>query len=104
MRRTMAGLMSLTMPSATAWLARSALDQWVMCNPSAMGSRQASWTIWARWRGGNLLGTSLAGFVHQELLQAALLVAATDAPDGGPIALQSRCDIADALSGSAGHD
>jgi hypothetical protein len=69
-----------------------------------MGSRQASWTIWARWRGGNLLGSSLAGFVYQELVQATLLVAATDAPDGGPVALQPRCDIADALSGSDGQD
>src|SRR5262249_18838597 len=41
------------MPSATAWRARSSLDQWVMCNPLATGSRQASSTIRAHWRGGN---------------------------------------------------
>src|SRR5262245_23699730 len=104
MRRTMAGLMSSTMPSATAWLARSTLDQWVMCSPSARGSRQASSMIWARWRGGNLLGTSLARIVHQEFLQAALLVAAADAPDGGPIALEPGGDLADALAGSNGQD
>jgi hypothetical protein len=75
-----------------------------MCNPSAMGSRQASWTIWARWRGGNLLGTSLARVFYQELLQTTLLVAATDAPDGGPIALQPGGDLADALSGGDGQD
>ena len=47
--RVMAG----TMPSVTACRARSSLVQWVMCNPSAIGSRQASSTICARWRGGN---------------------------------------------------
>ena len=75
-----------------------------MCNPSAIGSRQASATIWARWRGGNLLGTPLAGVVHQESLQAALLVAAANAPDGGPITLQPGCDIADALASGNGED
>ena len=32
---------------------QSSLVQWVICRPSATGSRQASSTIWARWRGGN---------------------------------------------------
>jgi hypothetical protein len=100
----MAGLMSSTMPSAIAWHARSALDQWVICSPSAMGSRQASSTIWARCRGGNLLGTPLARIVQQEFLQPTVLVAAADAPDGGPVALQAGCDIADALAGGHGQD
>jgi hypothetical protein len=69
-----------------------------------MGSRQASSTIWARWRGGNLLGTSRAGVVHQEFLQAALLVAAADAPDGGPVALQPGGDLADPVAGGNGQD
>ena len=54
-----------------------------------MGSRQASSTIWARWRGGNLLRASQAGFVRQEFLAAALLVTAADAPDRGAVALQA---------------
>ena len=29
------------------------LLQWVTCKPRAIGSRQASSTTWARWRGGN---------------------------------------------------
>src|SRR5438874_11601604 len=82
--------MASTMPSAFAWRARSLLVQWVMCKPSAIGSRQASSTIWARWRGGNLLRTSRAGFVQQEFLQAALLVTAADAPDSGSITLQAQ--------------
>src|SRR5690348_15238010 len=104
MRRTMAGLMASTIPSATAWRARSALDQCVMCSPSATGSRQASSTTWARCRGGNLLRPPLAGVVQQEFLQPALLVAAADAPDGGAVALQPGGDIADALSGGDGQD
>ena len=97
--------MAPTMPSVTAWRARSALVQCVMCKPSAIGSRQASSTIWARWRGGNLLRTSQAGLVQQEFLQAALLVTAADAPDSGPVTLQARGHRLDGLSGGNGeHD
>src|SRR5207244_786549 len=93
------------MPSATAWRARSALVQWVMCKPSAIGSRQASSTIWARWRGGNLLRTSQAGLVQQECLQAALLVTAADTPDRGAVALQARGHRLDGLPrGNGEHD
>jgi hypothetical protein len=60
-----------------------------MCKPSAMGSRQASSMIWPRCRGGNLLWTALAGFLQQERLQAALLVAVSDTPDGAGITLQA---------------
>src|SRR5437764_12954603 len=97
MRRTVAGLTASTIRSATAWRANSVLDQWVMCNPLATGSRQASSTIWARWRGGKFLGMSLARVVRQELLQPTPLVAPADSPDGGPIALQPGGDIADPL-------
>src|SRR5579864_4749281 len=104
MRRTRAGLMASTIPSAIAWRARSALDQCVMCSPSATGSRQASSTIWARCRGGNLLRPPQAGVVQQELLQPTLLVAPAEAPDGGPITLQPGGDLADALAGGHGED
>src|ERR1700682_2372657 len=104
MRRTMAGLTASTIPPATAWRARSALVQCVICSPSARGSRQASSTIWARWRGGNLLRAPHAGVVQQELLQPALLVAPADAPDGGAIALLPGCDIVDTPSGGDGQD
>src|SRR5438045_5994612 len=104
MRRTRAGLMASTIPSATAWRARPALDQCVICSPSATGSRQASSTIWARCRGGNLLRPPQAGVVQQESGQPALLVAPTDAPDGGPVTLQSGCDLVDPLAGSNGQD
>src|SRR5690242_9488257 len=104
MRRTVAGLMASTTPLATAWRARSALDQWVTCSPSATGSRQANSTIWARCRGGNLLGAPRAGVVQQELLQPAALVAPAGAPHGGPVAPQPGGDVADALAGGEGQD
>ena len=74
-----------------------------MCSPSATGSRQANSTIWARWRGGNLLGTPQERLVQQEFLQAALLVAATDTPDGGPITLQAGGDGLDGFPCSNGQ-
>src|SRR5439155_16236972 len=40
-------------------------------------------------RGGNLLGTPEAGVIRQEPGQAALRVAAADAPDRGPVAFQA---------------
>src|SRR6266487_1469958 len=75
-----------------------------MCSPLAIGSRQASWTIWARCRGGNLLGTSQAGVVQQELLQATLLIAAADSPDGGPVTLQPGGHRLDRLAASDSQD
>src|SRR5713101_4885048 len=75
-----------------------------MCNPSAMGSRQASLMMWARCRGGNLLRTAQAGFVQQESLQAALLVAATDPPDGGRITLQAVGYGPNGFTGGDGQD
>jgi hypothetical protein len=92
------------MPSALAWRARSLLVQWVMCSPSVMGSRQASSTIWARCRGGNLLGATQARLVQQEGLQPALLVAAADAPDGGRVTLQASGDRPDGLPGGHSQD
>jgi|SRR5690348_13253104 hypothetical protein len=56
-----------------------------MCSRSATGSRQASSTIWARWRGGNLLRAPDPGVVQQEGFQAAVFVTAADPPDGGPV-------------------
>ena len=97
--------MTLMMPSATAWRAKSSLVQCVICSPSAIGSRQASSTIWARWRGGNLLGTPAAGGVQQEFFQAALLVTAADPPNGRPVTLQVRGDRLDRFASSDGeHD
>jgi hypothetical protein len=52
-RRIVAALTAGTIFSVIACHARSWLDQWVMCSPFATGSRQASWTICARCRGGN---------------------------------------------------
>src|SRR5438067_2204284 len=92
--------MASTMPSVTAWRARSWGVQWVMCSPSATGSRQASSTIWARCRGGNLLRTPQPGVVQQELLQPAPLVAATDTPDGGPITFRLGGDRLNRFAGS----
>jgi hypothetical protein len=69
-----------------------------------MGSRQASLMIWARWRGGNLLRTAHAEFVQQESLQAALLVAATDAPDRGPVTLQTIGYRLDGFTAGNGQD
>jgi len=69
-----------------------------------MGSRQANLMIWARWRGGNLLRTAHAGFVQQEGLQAALLVAACDTPDGGRITLQAVGEVPDGFPGGHGQD
>ncbi len=75
-----------------------------MCNPLATGSRQASSTIWVRWRGGNLLWTSPAWVVVQKFLQPTLLVASADTPNGGPIALQAVGEIAHAPVGGNGQD
>src|SRR5687768_12389188 len=75
-----------------------------MCSPSATGSRQANSTIWARCRGGNLLGTAEAGVVHQEFLQPALLVAATDPPDRGRVTFQAGGDRLDRFAGGNGQD
>src|SRR5579871_3101955 len=96
--------MVVTMPAATAWRARSLLVQWVMCKPSATGSRQASLMIWARWRGGNLLRAAHAGFVPPERLGAALLVAPADPPDDGPVTRQAVGYCLDRLTAGNGQD
>ena len=104
MRRTLRGLMVSTMPSSTAWRAKSALDQCVMCSPRATGSRQASWMIWARWRGGNPPGTPRAVGVGQQPSEAVLLVVAAEAPDSGGIALPARGDAVDRFASGNGQD
>jgi len=96
--------MTSTMPLAIAWRARSWDVQWVMCSPSATGSRQASSTIWARCRGGNFLRPPQSGVVQQKLLQPALLVATTDSPDGGPVTFRLGGDGLDWFAGSDGQD
>ena len=60
--------------------------------------------IWARCRGGNLLGTAHAGFVQQEGLQAAPLVAAADSPDSGRIALQAVGQDPNGFTSGHGQD
>jgi hypothetical protein len=75
-----------------------------MCNPSAIGSRQASLRIWARCRGGNLLRAAHAGFVQQERFQAALRIATTDPPDRGAVALQAVGYCLDRLTAGNGQD
>src|SRR5437764_4807435 len=104
MSRTLRGLMVSMMPSATAWRAKSALAQWVMCSPRAIGSRQASWMIWALWRGGNPLGMSRAGGRGQQAGEAGLLVKAADAPDGGGVALQAAGDALDRFAAGDRQD
>src|SRR5690349_12974088 len=74
------GLIDSTIPSAMAWRARSALDQWVMCRPSATGSRQARATIWARWRGGNPGRPARSLGRVEEPAQSGVLVAPAGAP------------------------
>jgi hypothetical protein len=60
--------------------------------------------IWARCRGGNLLRAAHAGFVQQESFPAALLVATTDPPDRGSVALQAVGYRLDRLTASNGQD
>src|SRR5262245_9680408 len=104
MRRTLRGLMASMMPSCTAWRARSVLDQCVMCSPRASGSKQASWMICVRCRGGNPLGAPRALGVSQEAVEAVLLIAAAVAPDGGGIALPARSDAVDRFASRDGQD
>src|SRR4051812_41201323 len=104
MRRMVRGLIEPMMPSATACRARSWLAQWVMCSPLATGSRQASWTIRALCRGGNLQRPPRAGVVQQEFGKAAPLVASAHSPDGGPVAFQASCDGPDRLAPGDGKD
>jgi hypothetical protein len=87
-------LMAGAIPSRITWRARSVLVQWVMCSPLATGSRQASWTIWARWRGGNPVGMSRPARRGQEPCQPRLLVPTARPPDGGLIALHLEGDRA----------
>src|SRR2546425_2484713 len=92
------------MPSSAAWRARSALVQWVMCRPLAIGSRHASATTCACWRGGKARRGAAAGPFDQQLFQADALVPAGDPPDGGAVALHPPGDALDALAGGQGQD
>src|SRR5262245_60437173 len=95
--------MASTMPSATAWRARSWLVQCVICSPSAIGSRQARSTTWARCRGGKLQRMPPAGLLQQEALPAAVLIAATDPPDGGRVAFHAGGHRVDRFTTSHGQ-
>lgn len=55
-----------------------------------MGSRQASLTIWARWRGGKSLWPAYAGLVQEQFLESTALVTATEPPHRRPVILQPR--------------
>src|SRR5512135_582855 len=105
-RRTVLGLMAGTMLSRTACRARSSLAQWVMCRPLATGSRQASSTICARWRGGNPLGAARIplAVVGEQGRQAGLLITSAGPPDGGLIALHLSGDGLPPLTGGDGQD
>src|SRR5690242_13081362 len=92
------------MPSRIAWRARSSLDQWVMCRPLATGSRQASCTIWARWRGGNPTRAPGSDRWGQQPGQAAVLVAAAGPPDGGLVTLHLDGDGAGGQTAGVGQD
>src|SRR5262245_31702805 len=95
--------MAPTIRWATAWRARSWLVQWVMCSPSAIGSRQASPTICARCRGGNLQRSPRAGHIEQEVFPASVLLAATDPPDRGWVALHAGGHRADRFATGDGQ-
>ena len=60
--------------------------------------------IWARWRGGNPLGTSRAVRVSQQRRESGLLVAAAQAPNGGGVALPARGDLLHRLTVSDRQD
>src|SRR6266545_2337808 len=63
-----------------------------MCNPLAIGSKQANSTIWARCRGGKPLRSSRALGIAKYSSESVLLIAATDAPDGGLVTLHLHGD------------
>src|SRR5271168_3296950 len=83
-----------TIPSATAWSARSSRDQWVMCSPRANGSKQANATIWARWRGGNrgVSPRSLAASIGEQPRHAVASITLAGPPDRGLFALHLGSD------------
>src|SRR5205823_13544761 len=86
------GLIDSTIPSAMACRAKSLLDQWVMCSPSATGSRQAKATIWACWRGGNPGRAARPLGPFEEPAYARVAVAPAGAPHRAHVALQAGGD------------
>src|SRR3954464_8890825 len=104
MLRTVRGLMLATPPSATAWRARSSLDQWVICRPLATGSRQASSTIRARWRGGNPGRASRSLRLFQEPWYSRVVVTPAGPPHRADIALQAGGDGRGPLPGGDRKD
>src|SRR3954454_1297631 len=104
MRRTVRGLIATTMQSATACRARSPLDQWVMCRPLATGSRQASSTTRARWRGGNPGRAARSLGLLQESRHPAVTIALAGAPHRADVALQVGGDGRGPLPRGHGQD
>jgi hypothetical protein len=98
MSRTVRSLTAGTIPSSTAWRARSLLVQWEMCKPLAIGSRQANRTSRARCRGGNPGWSPGPLGWCQKIGQARILVATADPPDGRRIALGPDGQLLDRLA------
>jgi len=71
-----------------------------MCNPLAIGSKQANSTIWTRCRGGKPLRSPRALSLAEYGSEPALLITATKAPDGGRITLHLAGDQVNPLAGS----
>src|ERR1700761_4360798 len=103
MRRTVAGSMAATIPSLTAWRASAALLQWVTCRPQAIGSRQASSTIWARWRGGNPGRTPRPLRRREQPGEPLAAVPLTGPPDRGGVALGRGGDLLHPLAAGDGQ-
>jgi hypothetical protein len=59
-----------------------------MCNPLAIGSKQASSTIWLRWRGGKLLWATGARGFPQHAVESVFFVTAANPPNGADVALR----------------
>jgi hypothetical protein len=70
-----------------------------MCNPLAIGSKQASLTIWARCRGGKTLRSARALCLVEHAGESLLFVAATQPPDGHLVTLHLDGNRLDALPG-----
>src|SRR5512135_1389026 len=96
--------MAGTIPSATAWRAKSGLVQWVMCRPLAIGSRQASRTISARCRGGNPGRPPGSVWWCQEAGQSRVLVEATNPPNRRAVALSAEGQLMDRFPGGDAQD
>jgi hypothetical protein len=64
----------------------------------AIGSKQANSTIWARWRGGKLLGATGARDFPQHAIESTFLVTAANPPNGADVTLRLEGYDLDALA------